>query len=96
MHRPDDFLRGTEPYKLDWACDRRETCSIRIEAPSLRAKAAAAAGKAYGAARDVARAVAPERAWDALRRARRSFDARGRGGAGDRSLHAIARGRGEG
>ena len=32
-----DFLRGTEPYKLDWAWDRRETCTLRVHAPSLRA-----------------------------------------------------------
>ncbi len=68
-----DFLRGTEPYKLDWAWDRRETCAVRIRAPSLRAGTAAAAGEAFRAARGLARAVAPERVWDALRRARRRF-----------------------
>jgi CelD/BcsL family acetyltransferase involved in cellulose biosynthesis len=69
-----DFLRGTEPYKLDWAADRRETCTVRLRAPSLRAGTAVAAEEAYRAARGFARAVAPERVWDALRRARRSFD----------------------
>ena len=67
-----DFLRGEEPYKLDWAADRRETCAVRIRAPSLRAGTAAAAEEAYRAARSVARAVAPERVWGALRRARRA------------------------
>ena len=67
-----DFLRGEEAYKLDWAADRRETCAVRLRAPSLRAGTAAAAERAYRAARDVARAVAPERVWDALRRARRA------------------------
>ncbi len=69
-----DFLRGTEPYKLDWASDRRETCAVRLRAPSLRAGAAEAALEAYRAARELARAVAPECVWDALRRARRSFE----------------------
>ena len=40
-----DFLRGTEPYKLDWAWDRRETCSVRVHAPSLRAGTAAAVNR---------------------------------------------------
>jgi CelD/BcsL family acetyltransferase involved in cellulose biosynthesis len=69
-----DFLRGTEPYKLDWAGDRRETCTVRLRAPSLRAGTAAAAAEAYRTARGLAKAVAPERVWGALRRARRSFD----------------------
>jgi CelD/BcsL family acetyltransferase involved in cellulose biosynthesis len=69
-----DFLRGTEPYKLDWAGDRRETCTVRLRAPSLRAGTAAAAAEAYSTARGLAKAVAPERVWGALRRARRSFD----------------------
>ena len=69
-----DFLRGTEPYKLDWAQDRRETCNVRLRAPSLRATTAAAADEAWRAARGVARAVAPERVWQALRRARRNAE----------------------
>jgi CelD/BcsL family acetyltransferase involved in cellulose biosynthesis len=70
-----DFLRGTEPYKLDWACDRRETCTVRVRAPWLRAGTAVAAQEAYRAARGFARAVAPERVWSALQRARRSLGA---------------------
>jgi CelD/BcsL family acetyltransferase involved in cellulose biosynthesis len=70
-----DFLRGTEPYKLDWAGDRRETCSVRLRAPSLRAGTAAAAEEAYRTARGLARSIAPEKVWDALRRARRSCEA---------------------
>jgi CelD/BcsL family acetyltransferase involved in cellulose biosynthesis len=69
-----DFLRGTEPYKLDWAADRRETCTLRLRAPSLRAGTAVAAEEAWRAARGLAKAVAPERVWDVLRRARRSLD----------------------
>jgi CelD/BcsL family acetyltransferase involved in cellulose biosynthesis len=69
-----DFLRGTESYKLDWAADRRETVTLRLRAPSLRAGTAAAAEDAWRAARGLARAVAPERVWDALRRARRNLD----------------------
>ncbi len=71
-----DFLRGTEPYKLDWAWDRRETCTLRVLAPSLRAGAAALAREAWREARGLARAVAPVRAWEALRRVRRGLDAR--------------------
>jgi CelD/BcsL family acetyltransferase involved in cellulose biosynthesis len=67
-----DFLRGEEPYKLDWAADRRETCAVRLRAPSLRAGTAEAAEEAWRAARSVARAVAPERVWSALARARRA------------------------
>ncbi|ACG73954.1 cellulose biosynthesis (CelD)-like protein [Anaeromyxobacter sp. K] len=67
-----DFLRGEEPYKLDWAADRRETCAVRLRAPSLRAGTAAAAEEAYRAARRLARRVAPERLWGALQRARRA------------------------
>jgi CelD/BcsL family acetyltransferase involved in cellulose biosynthesis len=69
-----DFLRGEEPYKLDWTADRRETCAVRLLAPSLRAGTAAAADEAFRAVRGVARAIAPERVWAALRRARRSFE----------------------
>ncbi len=69
-----DFLRGTEPYKLDWAGDRRETCTLRLRAPSFRAGTSAAAEEAWRAARGLARAVAPERVWGALRRARRTFE----------------------
>jgi CelD/BcsL family acetyltransferase involved in cellulose biosynthesis len=76
-----DFLRGTEPYKLDWAWDRRETCTVRLHAPSLRAGTAVAAREAWRTARSLARAVAPEPVWGALRRARRSLDARALAGA---------------
>jgi CelD/BcsL family acetyltransferase involved in cellulose biosynthesis len=72
-----DFLRGTEPYKLDWAADRRETLALRLRAPGLRAETAAAATGAFKAARGFARAVAPERMWGALVRARRSLDVNG-------------------
>ena len=68
-----DFLRGTEAYKLDWAGDRRETCTVRLRAPSLRAAAAAGAEEAWRAARGLARSVAPERVWDTLRRVRRGL-----------------------
>jgi CelD/BcsL family acetyltransferase involved in cellulose biosynthesis len=67
-----DFLRGEEPYKLDWAADRRETCAVRLRAPSLRAGTTAAAEEAWRAARRLARRVAPERVWGALQRARRA------------------------
>jgi CelD/BcsL family acetyltransferase involved in cellulose biosynthesis len=76
-----DFLRGTEPYKLDWAADRRETCTVRLRAPSLRAGTAVAAEEAWRAARGLAKAVAPERVWDALRRARRNLDVNALGSA---------------
>jgi CelD/BcsL family acetyltransferase involved in cellulose biosynthesis len=76
-----DFLRGSEPYKLDWAQDRRETCSLRVHAPSLRAGAAALARDAWRSTRGVAKAIAPARAWEALRRVRRGLDARALAGA---------------
>jgi CelD/BcsL family acetyltransferase involved in cellulose biosynthesis len=72
-----DFLRGTEAYKLDWTGDRRETLTLRLSAPTLRAGSAAAADRTWRAARDLARQVAPERVWEALRRARRALDAGG-------------------
>lgn len=82
-----DFLRGTEPHKLDWAIDRRETCALRVRAPSLRNEAGAAAEEVFRKARDAARAIAPERMWHALRRIRRNVTVnglRGRpGGRGD-------------
>jgi CelD/BcsL family acetyltransferase involved in cellulose biosynthesis len=73
-----DFLRGTESYKLDWTADRRETCAVHLRAPTLRAGTAAAAEGAFRTARGLARAVAPERVWEALVRVRRSHDV-GRG-----------------
>jgi CelD/BcsL family acetyltransferase involved in cellulose biosynthesis len=83
-----DFLRGTEPHKLDWAGDRRETCALRLRAPGLRAEAGAAAEEVFRRAREAARAIAPERMWSALQRVRRNVSVnglawpRGRGGAG--------------
>jgi CelD/BcsL family acetyltransferase involved in cellulose biosynthesis len=76
-----DFLRGTEAYKLDWAGDRRETCTLRVHAASLRAETAVLARDAWRGARGVARAVAPDRVWQALRRVRRDLDARALGAA---------------
>ncbi|HET9594663.1 MAG TPA: GNAT family N-acetyltransferase [Anaeromyxobacteraceae bacterium] len=66
-----DFLRGTEPHKLDWAADRRETLSLRLRAPGLRSDAGAAAEELFRRARAAARAVAPEGMWHALQRVRR-------------------------
>lgn len=76
-----DFLRGTEPYKLDWAWDRRETCTLCVVAPSLRAGTAALARQAWRETRGLARAVAPARVWEVLRRVRRGVDARALGAA---------------
>lgn len=81
-----DFLRGVEPYKLEWATDRRETVTLRVHGPSLRAGAAALARDAWRGARGAARSVAPRAAWEALRRARRGLENRAlaapRGGEG--------------
>lgn len=71
-----DFLRGTEAYKREWATDRRDTCTLRLRAPSLRAETDALARDAWREARRAARAVAPARAWSALRQARRAAEAR--------------------
>ncbi len=75
--RDYDFLRGTEPHKLDWAHDRRETCTLRVRAPSLRGDAEAAAEEVFRRARDAARAIAPDGVWHALRRIRRNVTANG-------------------
>ncbi len=72
-----DFLRGTEAYKLDWASDRRDTITLRLSAPTLRAGTSTAADRTWRAARGLARQIAPERVWEALRRARRALDAGG-------------------
>jgi CelD/BcsL family acetyltransferase involved in cellulose biosynthesis len=72
-----DFLRGTEPHKLDWAADRRETCALRLRAPGLRADAGAAADEVFRIARDAARAIAPERMWSTLQRVRRTVTVNG-------------------
>ncbi|HET6303355.1 MAG TPA: GNAT family N-acetyltransferase [Myxococcota bacterium] len=72
-----DFLRGSEPHKLDWAGDRRETCALRLRAPGLRSAAGAAAEEVFRAAREAARAIAPQRMWSTLRRMRRSVTANG-------------------
>jgi CelD/BcsL family acetyltransferase involved in cellulose biosynthesis len=74
-----DFLRGTEPHKLDWSSDRREVVALRAWAPGLRAEAAHAADGVLRAARGAVRAVAPESLWTALRRARRSWEVNGTG-----------------
>ncbi len=75
-----DFLRGTEAHKLDWAADRRETCALRLRAPGLRSEAGAAAEEVFRAARDAARAIAPERMWSTLHRVRRNVAVNGLSG----------------
>ena len=70
-----DFLRGEEAYKLDWAADRRETCAVRLRAPSLRSETDRALETTVEAARHAARAVAPPRLWAALQRMRRRAQA---------------------
>ncbi|GEJ56282.1 GNAT family N-acetyltransferase [Anaeromyxobacter diazotrophicus] len=80
-----DFLRGTEPHKLDWAADRRETCALRLRAPGLRPEAEAAAEEVFRRARGAARALAPAGVWTALRRVRRELAANGLAGAAGRA-----------
>ena len=85
-----DFLRGTEPYKLDWASDRRETCSVRLRAPSLRAGTAAAAEEACRAARGLG---ALGRAGAGVgRAAARAAELGSRDGAGASGAARLARG----
>jgi CelD/BcsL family acetyltransferase involved in cellulose biosynthesis len=74
-----DFLRGSEPHKLDWATDRRETCALRLRAPGLRSEVGAAAEEVFRVARVAAKAIAPPRMWSALQRARRTVSASGLG-----------------
>ena len=90
--RDYDFLRGTEPYKLEWASDRRETCTLRLRAPTLRAGADGLARAAWREAREVARSVAPRRGWEALRSLRRIAEARGLADAARRGGGAWAGG----
>jgi CelD/BcsL family acetyltransferase involved in cellulose biosynthesis len=75
-----DFLRGTEAYKFDWASDRRDTCALRVQAPGLRAEAAAVADGTFRAVRGLARSVTPDRIWDNLRRMKRGLMVNGFGG----------------
>ncbi len=75
-----DFLRGTEPHKLDWATDRRETCALRLRAPGLRNDAGAAAQEVFRAARQAARSIAPEGVWSTLQRVRRQVTVNGLSG----------------
>jgi CelD/BcsL family acetyltransferase involved in cellulose biosynthesis len=76
-----DFLRGTEPYKLDWAQDRRDTCAIRARPSGLRAAAIAALEDAWCGARGAARALVPRSVWATLGRARRRLEVSGYGAA---------------
>jgi CelD/BcsL family acetyltransferase involved in cellulose biosynthesis len=70
-----DFLRGEEAYKLDWAADRRETCAVRVRAPTLAARAVDALDGAGRTARGLARALVPAATWATLQRARRRVEA---------------------
>jgi CelD/BcsL family acetyltransferase involved in cellulose biosynthesis len=72
-----DFLRGEEPYKLDWAWDRRQTCALRAAAPGLRAAASEAVADTFRGARALARSMVPAATWSALARARRSLAVNG-------------------
>jgi CelD/BcsL family acetyltransferase involved in cellulose biosynthesis len=72
-----DFLRGSEPHKLEWATDRRETCALRLRAPGLRPEAEAVAAEVFRRARDAAKAIAPDGMWIRLRRVRRDFEVNG-------------------
>ena len=86
-----DFLRGTEPHKLDWATDRRETCALRLRAPGLRPEAEAAAAEVFRRARNAAKAIAPEGMWSTLRRVRRDFEVSGVAGVqAGFAAHAVA------
>ena len=70
-----DFLRGTEAYKMDWASDRRETCSVRAACAVRCARGPRQRRRRRSAQR--AGSPAPsrrEKVWSALRRARRSLE----------------------
>jgi CelD/BcsL family acetyltransferase involved in cellulose biosynthesis len=66
-----DFLRGVEPYKLEWAQTRRETEVIRIIAPTAGGAAYLAWRDGTRAIRRAARRILGEWAWGALGLARR-------------------------
>lgn len=66
-----EFLRGTEPYKFEWATARRETEGVRIVAPSPAGAAFAAAREGQRRIRGVLRRLLGESGWRAVQRARR-------------------------
>ncbi len=72
-----EFLRGTEPYKFEWASGQREVEAVRLVARTP-------AGAAFVAARDARvrvfaslKRLLGERAWQVMRRARRRAFSRG-------------------
>jgi CelD/BcsL family acetyltransferase involved in cellulose biosynthesis len=72
-----EFLRGSEPYKFEWANAKREIEAVRLVARTP-------AGAAFVAARDgraklgaALRRLLGERAWQGVRRVRRRVSSRG-------------------
>ncbi|MFL5343837.1 MAG: GNAT family N-acetyltransferase [Hyalangium sp.] len=71
-HREYDFLRGTEPYKLEWTTQVRRTARIQIWRPGGPGAWVAHAERLGQQTRRVLRSVLPARALSALRRIRSS------------------------
>lgn len=55
-----DLLRGSEPYKFEWATDLRETVLLRVARRRLSAQALRARESAGGLLRDGAKRILPE------------------------------------
>ena len=68
-----DFLRGSEPYKFEWANETRATLAAQLASGSLPSRLAIASDYMVEAARATAQALLPEQAlalWRRWRRAR--------------------------
>ena len=74
--RTYDFLRGTEPYKFDWAPAVGSTATVCIARRSARTSLALARDRMAESARLAARAALPEWGMQSLRRLRRGRQAR--------------------
>lgn len=66
-YREYDFLRGTEPYKLDWTSQVRRTARIQMWRPGSSGAWVARAERLRRETHRALRAVLPARAMDALR-----------------------------
>jgi CelD/BcsL family acetyltransferase involved in cellulose biosynthesis len=71
-----DFLRGTEPYKFDWANGARHTVAVRIAARGLPAALSRSREEAERTARAAAHRLLSPEAVERLRRLRRRREAR--------------------
>ena len=69
--REYDFLRGSEPYKLEWTTQRRRTVAMRVIRKCGPGEWLDRQERAFAAARDTARSVLPKRWVEQIRSHRR-------------------------